>query len=182
MSNRIHLLGGSGSGTSSLGIKLAEKLEIPHFESDDFFWQESEIPFTVKRTVEDRIKILEKTMDQNESWVISGSASEWGDSLLERSTLIVLIECDKEVRLDRIRKREKERFGDRILPGNDMYKVHSDFLIWAAGYDTGDISMRSKASHLNWLEGAKCPVIEIKNDLFEESLDRIMSSLYNHSQ
>ena len=34
---KIHLLGSSGSGTSTIGKILAKKLNIHFFESDDFF-------------------------------------------------------------------------------------------------------------------------------------------------
>jgi len=38
MIQRIHILGASGSGTTTLGRALAERLQCPHFDTDDYFW------------------------------------------------------------------------------------------------------------------------------------------------
>ena len=35
---RIHILGASGSGTTTLGRALAERLQCRHFDTDDYFW------------------------------------------------------------------------------------------------------------------------------------------------
>ena len=37
MAHRIHLFGASGSGTTTLGVALAERLAIAHFDSDNFY-------------------------------------------------------------------------------------------------------------------------------------------------
>lgn len=42
--------------------------------------------------------------------------------------LAVRLVTDVDIRIARIKTRESERFGDRILPGGDMYKQHQDFL------------------------------------------------------
>ena len=38
MIRRIHILGAAGSGTTTLGRALAERLQCPHFDTDDYFW------------------------------------------------------------------------------------------------------------------------------------------------
>jgi hypothetical protein len=35
---RIHILGASGSGTTTLGHALAARLQCPHFDTDAYFW------------------------------------------------------------------------------------------------------------------------------------------------
>jgi adenylate kinase family enzyme len=37
-SRRIHLMGASGSGVTTLGRALAARLALPHHDSDDYFW------------------------------------------------------------------------------------------------------------------------------------------------
>lgn len=54
------------------------------------------------------------------------------------------------MRIARLKKREKERFGSRIEPGGDMYQQHLEFIDWAKKYDTGGLNMRSKAKHDEW--------------------------------
>ena len=36
MIHRLHTLGASGSGTTTLGRALAERLQCPHFDTDDY--------------------------------------------------------------------------------------------------------------------------------------------------
>jgi adenylate kinase family enzyme len=38
-SSRIHIVGASGAGVTSLGRALADALAIPHHDTDDYFWQ-----------------------------------------------------------------------------------------------------------------------------------------------
>lgn len=46
---RIHITGASGSGTTTLGKAIAKKYGIKHFDTDDFYWQKTKIPFTKKK-------------------------------------------------------------------------------------------------------------------------------------
>lgn len=63
------------------------------------------------------------------------------------------------MRIERLKQREYNHFGDRILLGGDMYKNHIEFLEWAAKYDTAGIEQRSRALHTEWLKKINCPVI-----------------------
>lgn len=54
----IHVMGASGSGTTSLGRALAEKLDIAHLDTDDFFWLPTDPPFTMPRDADERIGLL----------------------------------------------------------------------------------------------------------------------------
>lgn len=45
---KIHFTGGSGSGVSTLGKALSQAIGIPCFDGDDFYWEQTEIPFTIK--------------------------------------------------------------------------------------------------------------------------------------
>jgi Shikimate kinase len=47
MIHRIHILGASGSGTTTLGRALAERLQYPHFDTDDSFWVPTDPPSAV---------------------------------------------------------------------------------------------------------------------------------------
>lgn len=73
---KIYLLGPSGSGTSTLGREIADRMGIPWFDSDDFYWIATDPPFTVKREIEERKRCLKETLDGNVSWVLSGSG-DW---------------------------------------------------------------------------------------------------------
>ena len=166
---RIHLLGPSGSGTSTLGKEIAKILNIPWFDTDDIFWIKTNPPFSTIRDREERIKLLHDISENNKSWVISGSILRWGDFLKDSFDLVIYKYVDKEVRLERLIKREKVKYGTRIDVGQDMYETHMKFIKWAMDYDEGDIKMRSKLSETEWMKDIKCTILRLENNECIES-------------
>jgi len=59
---RIHITGASGSGTTTLGIALAKKYGIKHFDTDYFYWEKTTVPFAKKRDRGEAAKLLKKTL------------------------------------------------------------------------------------------------------------------------
>jgi len=165
---KIHILGASGSGTTTLGKALADHLVIPHFDGDDFFWMQTDPPFTTKRSQEERINLLASTLSQNTSWVLSGSVMGWGDFIRPDLNLLIYKHVDKEVRLQRISIRERERFGNRIDEVGDMHQNHKAFLAWASEYDSGGLEMRSSQSVEAWIILATCKIFRLEGNLSSE--------------
>ena len=170
---KIHVLGPSGSGTTTVGKLLALQLNIPFFDSDDIFWEQTEIPYSVKRSMENRQSILLKMIKNNPSWVLSGSATKWGDILLKKSDLIILLYTEQDERIRRLKEREKKEFGERIKPGNDMYENHKGFLEWAMEYENGGPEMRSRTSLEAWVKLACCKVFHFDNRESEEIVKEV---------
>lgn len=38
MIKRIHIFGASGSGTTTLANALSNNMNLPHYDTDDYFW------------------------------------------------------------------------------------------------------------------------------------------------
>lgn len=159
--NVIHIFGASGSGTSTLGKKISELWGYAWLDTDDYFWEPTDPPFTTKREKSERVRLIKKDIEKHENVVLTGSLSGWGDELISFFTVVVRVVTDKEVRLERLKKREYEKFGERIAPGGDMYKNHLEFLEWAGKYDTGSVDMRSKAMHDEWQKLLMCPLVVV---------------------
>lgn len=121
----IHILGASGSGTTTLGRALAERLQCPHFDTDAYFWLPTEPPFTEKRETTLRQKLLMDDLTAHQSWVLSGSLCGWGDVAIPLFDLAIYLWVPCEIRLERLRQREIERYGEHIMPGGDMRAVPS---------------------------------------------------------
>lgn len=170
MKHVIHLFGPSGSGTSTLGRAICERTGFALLESDDYLWMPTNPPFTTKRSSEERRRLLTKDLDKAGSAVIAGSMVGWGDAVRPRVTLAVRLYAPTEVRLNRIKQRELDRFGERILPGGDMYELQQAFYEWAAAYDTGDENIRSIAQHDRWQQGLTCPRLDLDGTLPIETL------------
>jgi adenylate kinase family enzyme len=157
--NIIHIYGASGSGTSTLGRKICKELGYKFMDSDDYYWLPTSPPYTTKRSIPERIRLMKEDISNAEHAVISGSLVNWGDELLPLFTLAIRLVTDTEVRIHRIKTRERAEFGTRIEPGGDMHQNHLEFVEWARGYDTGGIDTRSKVKHDEWQKLLQCQLI-----------------------
>lgn len=168
----IHILGGSGSGTTTLGKALCDHFGYALLDADDYFWEPTDPKYTTPRKVEDRQRLLSEAIAAAGKCVISGSLCGWGDIFIPLFERIILVETSAEIRLERLKKREFEHFGGRILPGGDMHEAHIEFLAWAARYDTAGTEQRSRALHDEWLQKVTCSVVCVNGTLPEEEMLR----------
>ncbi|MDF1808940.1 MAG: AAA family ATPase [Phycisphaerales bacterium] len=163
---RLHILGASGSGTSTLGRGLATSLNINHLDTDDFYWEKTEIPFTIKRSIQDRLAMLRAVFEEHDDWVLSGSLCGWGDPLISMFTHIVFLHVPWEVRLVRLQERGRSRYGEAaIAPGGYMHEINREFIEWASRYDSAGLEQRSYATHRCWLDSIpkSCTVVRIED-------------------
>lgn len=166
MGHRIHIVGASGTGATTLGAALAERRDCPQFDTDSYFWDVTDPPYQRARPTADRLERLLHDLTAHPAWVLSGSLCGWGDPAIPRFELVVFLRVPTALRLDRLRTRERTRYGAQSLePGGAMYTQHRDFLAWAAEYDEGGLNMRSLARHEQWLAGLPCPVLRLEGDL-----------------
>ena len=184
MAYRIHILGAAGAGTTTLGIALARRLNVDYFDTDDFYWQQTESPFTVARLKGERIRLLQEHTAGLEGWVLSGSLCGWGDPMIEQFTHVVFLRLDPQVRLQRLRLREVQRYGDQILKGSSRHDNSIAFLAWAARYDEGNHSVRSLRRHETWLKALECPVIRLDSThhSVEALVDRLIPLLSSSTE
>ncbi len=175
MIRRSHILGASGSGTTTLGRALAARLQCPHFDADDYFWLPTDPPYTHQRERTERQQLLMDDVTAHDAWVVSGSLCGWGDVAIPLFELVVFLSIPHDVRMARLRRREHARFGERILPGGDMYASSQAFLAWAASYDNGGLDIRSRRLHDQWLSTLLCPILCFEGEYtIEEHLAVLM--------
>lgn len=177
---RLHVIGGSGAGTTTLGRALAARLGAIHVDADDLFWEPGEPPYTTIRPRELRVAGLEAACAGPE-WVLSGSVVGWGDGLVPRIDRVVWLRTPQAVRLERLQAREHVRFGSAIEAGGSREAAHRDFVAWAARYDEGDETVRSHRLHEAWLARHALPYVVLDGtrpvaDLVEAALARSPSS------
>ena len=178
MKNVIHIYGASGSGTSTLGKKISEELGYKFMDTDDYFWLPTNPKYITKRSKEERLALMKKDITENDNVVISGSLVDWGDELIPLFTLVIRLVTDTQIRIERLKTREKQKFGDRIMPEGDMYTNHMEFLEWARKYDTGSVDMRSKAKHDEWQKLLLCKQIVLDGaDDLEEKFKKVQAEI-----
>ena len=178
MVTRIHILGASGSGTTTLGRALAARLQCSHFDADDYFWLPTDPPFTTQRERTARQHLLMDALTAHDAWVLSGSLCGWGDVAISLFELVVFLAIPHNRRMACLRHREHARFGERILPGGDMYEQSQAFLAWAASYDEGGLDIRSKRLHEQWLSTLPCPIVCFEGEYsIEEQIAVLMAEI-----
>jgi adenylate kinase family enzyme len=158
---RIHILGASGSGTSTLGAALARRLGVPHADSDSLYWLPTNPPFTTLRPAEDRQALLLRTLPADGHWVFSGAATNWAAPLEPHYDLVVFLRLDPSVRMARLRRREAARYGARIRAGGDLAAINAAFIAWAESYDTAGSLHRGQVTHEAWLMDQPAPVLQL---------------------
>ena len=73
MKQVIHIYGASGSGTSTLGRYISEKSGYFFMDTDDYFWEPTNPPYTVKRSPSIRLQFMKEDIERHDNVVISGS-------------------------------------------------------------------------------------------------------------
>lgn len=175
MKRRIHIMGASGAGTSTLGQALARRLPHVHLDSDDYFWEQK---FSKQREITERLSIIKGDLEQREPWILSGAVCGWGDVLRPYFDLVIFLYIPPKLRLERLQAREYGRYGKESLPGGIRYEDVQAFLEWASLYDTAGPEVRSRSLHEAWMMELDCPVLRLEGDLsVEERVEAVMNYL-----
>lgn len=162
---KIHIFGASGTGVSTLGMALANVLELTYLDSDAFFWEPSDPPFTQRRAPLLRHTLIQKELQQEEDWILGGSIINWAQDVFPKFDLVVFLWIPAPIRLARLKQREIARYGEIILTNPERNKLFNEFMNWAADYDQGrGIANRTLKAHQNWLTQQDVPILNIEGD------------------
>ena len=104
---KIQIIGYSGSGKSTLGKKLSEHYNIPvlHLDNTHYYgdWQE--------RTKEEQEAIINKFIDENESWIVDGNYRKVAKRRFEECDLLIFLNYNRFYCYKKARERYKEWKG-----------------------------------------------------------------------
>ncbi|WP_086472711.1 hypothetical protein [Plantibacter elymi (nom. nud.)] len=164
--SRVHVMGASGSGVTTLGRALADHWSVPHADADDYFWVPTDPPYVTKRSDAERVRLMRELFVPREAWVLSGSMPGWGDEIVAECDAIVFVTLDPAERLRRLEAREIERRAGE--PHDD--RAWREFRAWASGYDDPAFDGRSRASHEAWLATLPQPVLQVDSGLPRSAL------------
>ena len=154
MASGIAVVGLNGCGKTTLGGALSLALDAYRMDVEDYFFPPSDaVPFTVSRTKDEARRLLLADMDKHPRFVLSLVNGDWCEGLASRLRCVVFLSAPNEVRLARIVARERLRFGDRVLPGGDMYEQQRAFRAYVAG--------RTEAPIEGWLTSSGLPALRL---------------------
>ena len=151
----VIICGMNGSGKSTLGRALAEQLGWRFIDNEDLYFPKADPahPYAVERTRAEVEALLLDELRRDERFVFAAVRGNYGDAVLPHYKAAVLVEVPKEIRLARVRARSFAKFGERMLPGGDLYESEKRF------YDLIAARPDDYASH--WLEGLDIPILRV---------------------
>lgn len=149
----IILCGLNGCGKSTVGRALADALGWRFIDSEALYFPKADPdrPYAAQRSAGEVERLLLAEVTQDDRFVFAAVRGNYGDAVLSRYQGAVLLHVPREVRLMRVRQRSVDRFGERALPGGDLYGSEMAF------FDL--ISRRPEDYASRWMTGSAIPVL-----------------------
>lgn len=84
---KIIIIGDAGRGKTTLASELSQRLGIPHYSTDDFYY---EIKFSKPRTREEASNLISSVYHKN-SWIVEGSTQWLLQPGIDTSDIIIFL-------------------------------------------------------------------------------------------
>lgn len=155
MGTGILVCGLNGAGKSTLGKALADKLHFYFIDNEDLYFPKADPLYTYAspRSREEVEKILSDELKAHENFVFASVKGDYGETIRSFFQYIILIAVPKDIRMQRVRNRSFQKFGDRMLPGGDVFEQEEHFFDF--------VKSRRENSVEEWVQSMDCPIIRI---------------------
>lgn len=153
----IAVVGGNGSGKSTFGKALADMLGYKYIDVETYAFRDSAVPYSEPRPVSEVRKMIFGDIQKHGDFVLSSVGGDMGEEINALYKTIVYIQAPLDVRMERVKQRAIDRFGNRVLAGGDMYAQEQTFLNFVAA--------RTLERTDRWVQKAGLPVIYVDGSL-----------------
>lgn len=168
----IFICGLNGCGKSTLGKVLAEKLNCIFMDVEDLYFPKTDpnYIYASPRTREEVVKLLLYKIKANDNFVFTSVKGDFGDSIYPFFQHIVVIDVPKDIRLQRVKNRSYQKFGNRMLPNGDLYEQEKRFFDF--------VETRSENTVEEWVNTINCPIIRVDGTKpIEENISCIIEQI-----
>ena len=191
MKGGIAICGLNGAGKSTLAHALAQKTGWFEMDAEDYYFPEQRdsrrsaleggtpadtrqylggLPFSISRTKDEVCSAMLADMRSHPHFILAGVTLNWPDEILARIGMAFHVILPAQERVRRIRMREEARFGERVLPGGDMYAQQCEFRKIALERDPAAVEES--------LKKLRCPVVLLDGTLApQQNLNKILERL-----
>jgi adenylate kinase family enzyme len=174
MKSGILICGLNGAGKTTIALKLTKITQSKHIDIEDYAFLSSEIPYSRPRSSEKIACLLLAEIEKYPQFIFSAVDGNFGDEIVNYFGFIILVDTPLEIRIERIKKRSFEKFGNRILEGGDLYEQEQKFLDFVANRELSSVE--------NWTKTLNCPVLRIDGTRdFHEMANEILSTIHPHN-
>lgn len=174
MGTGILMCGLNGAGKSTLGRALAERLGFHFIDNEDLYFPKTDPSYlyAAPRMREEVEKLLLHEIKEHENFVFTSVKGDYGAEIVSFFRYAVLVEVPRDLRLQRVRDRSFQKFGDRILPGGDLYEREEQF------FDL--VASRAENTVEEWARTLHCPIIPVDGtNSIEENIAYILTRIQN---
>lgn len=155
MEHKIIVCGLNGAGKSTIVRAMGNRTGWATGDIEDYYFPKTDLahPWAVRRTEEKIAVLLQHDLRAHDNFILAAVRGNYGEEVPKLFTAAVFISAPKEIRMQRVRQRAIDKFGDRVMKGGDMYESEQAF------YQM--IAKRSEKTVTDWLAGLQILVITI---------------------
>lgn len=155
MNGGILICGLNGSGKSTLGKELAKRMNFYFIDNEDLYFPkiDNKYLYADSRTKEEVKELLVNEINTHQNFVFASVKGDYGEEIHPFFKYAVIIDVSKEIRMQRVRNRSYQKFGNRMLKGGDLYEQEEAFFQF--------VELRAEDSVEIWIKSLKCPIIKI---------------------
>jgi adenylate kinase family enzyme len=135
---KIHIIGGSGTGKSYISEKISCKFNIPHFDLDNIFWDNTAETYGTKMPVGKRTEMLNDIL-KNNHWIIEGVFYDWLSESFSSADYIFILSTPSFIFNFRIIKRFIRRKLGLEKSKKETLKTLKNLLVWTNDYQSNKI-------------------------------------------
>ena len=155
MGTGIIVCGQNGAGKSTLGKALAGRLNYHFIDNEDLYFPKADPDYIYAspRTREEVKRLLWGELKAHENFVFASVTGDYGKAVYPFFRYAVLLEASKDIRMERVKKRSFQKFGNRMLPGGDLYEQEERFFDF--------VRSRAEDAAEKWAQSLNCPIIRL---------------------
>ncbi|WP_243119402.1 AAA family ATPase [Roseburia sp. 1XD42-69] len=151
----IIICGLNGTGKSTLGKALAEKLHFHFIDIENLYFPKTNpnYIYASPRTRKEVEKLLLHEIKTHKNFILASVKGDYGEVIYSLIQYAILLDVPKNIRLQRVKKRSFQKFGKRMLSGGDLFEQEEKFFRF--------VESRNESTVEEWVKTLKCPVMRI---------------------
>ena len=155
MGTGIIICGLNGAGKSTMGKALAKELNFHFIDNEELYFPKTSTHYTYSspRTREEVEQLLYCEIKLHKNFVFASVKGDYGEFIYPFFQYVVLIDVPRDIRMRRVKNRSFQKFGNRMLPGGDLYEQEEKF------FDL--VKSRAENTVEEWVQSLSCPIIRV---------------------
>lgn len=155
MGTGIVMCGLNGTGKSTLGKALAEKLKFHFIDKEELYFSRTDpgYIYASSRTREEVEKLLFSEIKAHKNFVFASVKGDYGEAIYPFFQYAVLIVVPKDIRIQRVKNRSFQIFGNRMLLGGDLHEQEEKFFDF--------VKSREESVVEEWVHSLSCPIMRV---------------------